>query len=90
MSAPLDRSLLSIKNECEELMHRISEMMRVVEVSDITSNEKSVFSNDFSKLANDIASLNESILNASTQDNVDLESYVVAPDRLSGIAVRIL
>lgn len=84
-SSGLDRNLTKTKNEAEELLARINELMHKIEHSDIIPSEKSIFANDFSNLTNDVASLNETILNSITNDNVDLESFVVAPERLSVI-----
>jgi len=87
MTQSLDRSLIKIKNEAEDLGRRIESLIGNVERQEITLNEKSVFSNDFSKLANDVSSLNETVLNCIINDNVDLESFVIAPEKLSTIEV---
>jgi len=87
MTQSLDRSLIKIKNEAEDLARRIESLTGVVERQEITLQEKSVFSNDFSKLANDVSSLNETVLNCIINDNVDLESYVVAPEKLATMEV---
>lgn len=86
MSGALERSLNKAKNEGEELKHRIQGLIHTIEFSDITLKDKSVFSNEFSKLSNDVATLNEIILNTIVHDHVDLESYVIAPERISDIA----
>ncbi len=88
MSIPLERSLNKIKTEGEEVIRRISDLSHNLEYSDITLQQKSLFSKEFSKLANDVTTLNEIILNTITHDNVDLESYVVAPDRIADLGVR--
>ena len=85
MSQPLDRTLNKAKNEGEELLHRVSGLMTAIEYSDITLDQKRIFANEFSKLVNDVATLNEIILNTITNDNIDLESYVIAPERLGAI-----
>lgn len=88
MTQSLERSLLKIKNEAGDLEGRIERLIGTIERQEITLQEKSVFSNDFSKLANDVSSLNETILNSITNDNVDLESFVVAPEKLTAIEIR--
>jgi len=85
MSGPLDRSLNRVKNEGEELKHRIEGLIHAVEFSDITLEQKSIFANEFSKLTSDVATFNEIISNTITNENIDLESYVIAPERISEI-----
>ena len=85
MSSTLDRNLTKSKNEAEELLQRVERLIKTIQVTQITPEEKNIFSIEFSKLANDVTSLNETVLNSIINDNVDLESFVIAPERLSKI-----
>lgn len=85
MSSTLDRNLTKSKNEAEELMQRVERLISTIQIAQITPEEKNIFSIEFSKLANDVTSLNETVLNSIVNDNVDLESFVIAPERLGKI-----
>jgi len=79
----LERNLLKVRSESEELMKNINDIMYSLNTSQITPERKQDFLTMFSKLAKDIASLHQTILASQVQDKVDLEAFAVAPDNLA-------